>query len=125
LRWSEENASNIDQLREEIEDEEIGEARRFIAERELGEIMATQPEADAAVMLCVTAWVDLQADRQIGMEVGAIPWTAVAAWCEFHSDKLDRVAAEQLMEVIRKLESDRSKREAIKRTLGQIAGGPR
>jgi hypothetical protein len=30
------------------------------------------------------AYCDLQSDRQIGMDIGPIPWTSVVRWCRLH-----------------------------------------
>lgn len=49
------------------------------------------------------------------MSAGAIPWTAIASWCEYHHDDLDRDAAVQLTNVIHQLDADYLTREASRR----------
>lgn len=66
--------------------------------------------------LCIRAWNDLSTCRPIGMTTGPIPWTAIASWCEWHEDYLDREASMQLIDVIRQLDNDyfeRRQREAL------------
>lgn len=65
------------------------------------------------ILLCVEAWVDLTADRQLGWVVGGIPFTAFIDWARFR--KLDRDAAQLTWQVIRYLDSDRMEREDSER----------
>lgn len=95
----------------------------MIAERELAALRAEEPERDEVVTMCVRAWRELETCREIGMEIGAIRWDAILAWCEFHEHELDHEAATQIMAVIRHLDVERAQREASKRALASAAGG--
>lgn len=94
----------------------------MIVERELDEILATEPDRDLPMRLCVKAWVDLNSCRPIGMSVGPIPWDKMVKWCEFHDEELDREAAMQLIGVIQGLDRDFMIREASKRALASAQG---
>lgn len=52
----------------------------------------------------LTAYNELQYDRPIGMGIGAIPWSSIIRWAEFHglscSDDVD-----DLITIIRALEN--------------------
>ena len=68
------------------------------------------------------AWHDLGTCRPIGMSAGAIPWTAIVAWADFH--QFDREATAMLIHVIRTLDNDRAEAAAAKARLA-AAGRPR
>lgn len=78
-------------------------------------ILAGQPPIDVAMRMCVRAWRDLGTCRQVGMAVGAIPFTAILTWAEFH--RLDRDATTVLIDVVQKLDRDFAEREASKHAL--------
>ena len=91
--------------------------------------MAEQPPIDHAVRLCVDAWSDLSTCRPVitsmaGCYFGAVPWTSIVAWCDWHQDVLDRDAAMQLITVIRQLDNEHAEREARQRAIAN-AGGQR
>lgn len=70
--------------------------------------------------LVITAWRELDTCRQIGMDVGPIPWTATRDWCEFH--ELGRSATIQIQAAVRFLDIERAQREASKRALAGAGG---
>lgn len=67
-----------------------------------------------AIRMCIRAWVQLDADRKVGMNgTGAIPYTALVTWGEVN--RLDRETLELLWLVIHQLDSDRAARIESKR----------
>lgn len=67
-------------------------------------------------MICLEAWHDLGADRQLGFsERGSIPFRAITGWARWHD--LDREATVILICVIRRQDSIRVEREASKAKL--------
>ena len=77
------------------------------------EVMSREPEQDAAMAICLTAWMDLETCRSIGMGgAGPIPWTAARDWCR--DQGLDAIATRIVLAVLRKLDIDRAEREASK-----------
>lgn len=96
--------------------------QRAIAEQARADILVDEPPRDYAMNLCIQAWGDLNTCRTIGMVAGPIPWTAIAKWCEWHAEELDRSAAMTLIHVIRQLDIDRAEREAAKRAIDAALG---
>lgn len=118
----EQNGQEIKLLREALEDRDPDDPQAIIDQRTLDGILETAPERDYAIDLCVRAWNELDTCRSIGMEAGAIPWTAIAQWCDWHADELDRDAALQLIDVIRQIDKDRADRRARERALNKMIG---
>jgi hypothetical protein len=91
------------------------------AEQQLETLLASEPERDFAAARCCEAWYDLTTERPVhpygmgGSVVGAIPWRAMVAWCEFH--ELDRDSARTLVSVLRHLDVERSERETAQRAM--------
>lgn len=72
-----------------------------------------RPDADAAEVMCINAWNQLDSCRQQGFSYpGAIPFPAILAWAEFN--RLDHELTVLLLAVIDKLDIDRSDRLASK-----------
>jgi len=71
--------------------------------------------------ICINAWHELSTCRPIGMAVGAIPVTAILAWCE--AEEFDREATRIMKHVIRQLDNDHAEREAAAHIRGRIMGG--
>ncbi len=79
--------------------------------------MSAQPRMDAAMLMCVECWHDLASCRADGYSGrGQIPFTAILAWSDFK--QLDRDLTAMLITVIRRLDYDRTEREASRRSLG-------
>ncbi len=84
--------------------------------------MDTHPPMDYAASRVRAAWSDLNSCRVNGMGLGAIPWTAVISWCDFHG--FDREATETIASVIMQLDRDLMERER-KRRATEAATKPR
>lgn len=84
-------------------------------------ILEKRPPRDYAVSRCLEAWADLSTERPVGFAVGAIPWSRIVAWCEFHG--LDREASQVLIHVIRKLDIDRAEAQAAEDARKKATGG--
>lgn len=83
-------------------------------------MLAEEPEQDAAMAICLSAWRDLSTCRPIGMAVGPVPFTALLEWARFHS--LDREATRIVWSVVRRIDADRAEAEASKDRLRSSAG---
>ena len=74
------------------------------------EALASEPEQDSAMGLCLHAWRDLSTERAIGPGgVGPIPESKCREWARWHG--LDRESAFVLWAVICRLDRDRAERE--------------
>lgn len=88
--------------------------------QERARLLAGQPPLGDDGSICVSAYRDLGTCRSNGMDIGAIPWTAVIMWADFHG--LDRDATAILWGVIRYVENENAEREASKRRLKEMRG---
>ncbi len=83
---------------------------------------AKRPPFDRVMSLVLDAWNTLDSCRGIGMDVGAIPYTAILAWCD-RRKYLDDELTDMIADAINHLDAERmrtraAKREAEKRRKG-------
>jgi hypothetical protein len=87
----------------------------------IASILEQRPTLDYAMSRCLDAWADLSTERTIGFAVGAIPWSRIVDWCEFH--ELDREATGVVIHVIRRLDVDRAEHAAAEEAKKKATGG--
>ena len=86
------------------------------------DVLAAQPECDAAMLLVISAWRDLAGDRGIGFgALGSIWWASLDRWAMRKG--LDRELFDMLVPVIQRLDADRMERDAAARALKGRGGG--
>jgi hypothetical protein len=80
----------------------------------MGVSLPKRPELELGLDFYLIAYFDLIHDRPIGMSgYGAIPWTAIFTWAQFH-DIVDASEMALLVNFIRALEqADRKRIEAL------------
>lgn len=71
-------------------------------------------------MLCLRAWSELETCRQIGMGLGAIPVTAILAWCA--AEGFDAETTAIVRQVIRTADNQFLSKQAARQRLDRIQG---
>lgn len=46
--------------------------------------LENRPDLLPGLWMYIRAFMDLQSDRQIGMDAGPIPWTSIVNWCHLN-----------------------------------------
>lgn len=121
--WREEHAANIRGLEIAHERAKTSGRAALIAATQAGldAERAGEPPRDAAMVLCLRAWNDLETCRSIGMGLGPIPVTAILQWCA--AEGLDREATQVIRDVIRMADSQFMEQQASRRRHQNITGG--
>ncbi len=76
---------------------------------------------DFAARTCIEAWNRLGTCRYIGMDIGAIPYTAILAWCD--QNGFDHEATEIMIHVICTVDNERMSARAAAREVDAATGG--
>jgi hypothetical protein len=70
--------------------------------------IANAPQLQEGLILYLNAFFDLDAERQSGFNVGAIPWHAIDAYCKAHG--FDEVQHEDCFFYVRRMDAAHLKR---------------
>lgn len=92
-----------------------------VFERAIADERRGEPGQDAASLICLRAWRELETCRSIGMALGPIPITAVLMWCA--AEGLDRDATDVVREVVRAADNQFLEKQASRQRLRNMTGG--
>lgn len=86
-------------------------------------ILDEVPPLDAAMVIVLEAWRDLETCRPIGMMAGPIPWTVMREWCRV--EELDSEASGVLVAALSYVDREDFAKRAAKQKQPAGSGGRR
>ena len=63
-----------------------------------------KPKLSNSLLLYIEAYAELKTERQVGMAIGCIPWSAIIRWAEFNEIN-DKDKIHKLVRFIRAMEN--------------------
>lgn len=121
MAWEALHAVKLRDLQRALAKPSSSPGQRAQYEQRIAVILDQRPSRDYAVSRCLEAWADLSTERAVGFSVGAIPWSSIVNWCEFH--ELDREATQVMVHVIRRIDNDRAIAQADADDKRKATGG--